>query len=181
MRRRTESPLVKCHKGHHISFRGRGDYRIPWHTTGRRLHRHHEPLLCEFLQMALHNSGRSPILFLHGSRRKEKQYSPNPGISAISFSLSFSSFRPSFFFRRREGGKEGTTDCTRGYWGVRGRPPTFITLRCHNRGGKAFGPSQDVVRGVVNTVYTPPLLLACHASYDITGYRNCIPNGPHDC
>jgi hypothetical protein len=43
------------------------------------------------------------------------------------------------------------------------------------------GPSQDAVRGMVNQVYTPPLLLAHHTSYDSTGYRNHIPNGPHDC
>jgi hypothetical protein len=59
-------------------------------------------------------------------------------------------------------------DCARGCGGVRGSPPAFITSRCHNRGGKAAGPSQDIVRGTVNQVYMSPLLLTHHASYDST-------------
>jgi hypothetical protein len=42
-------------------------------------------------------------------------------------------------------------------------------------------PSQDAVRGSVDQVYMPPLLLTHHASYDSTGYGSHIPNGPHDC
>jgi hypothetical protein len=71
-------------------------------------------------------------------------------------------------------------DCVRGCKGARGRPPILITPRCHNRGGRTTGPSQDAVKGVINQVYTPPLLLAHHASCDSMGYGNCIPNGHHD-
>jgi hypothetical protein len=31
-------------------------------------------------------------------------------------------------------------DCVRGHGGAQGRLPTFITLQCHNRGGKAADP-----------------------------------------
>jgi hypothetical protein len=60
-------------------------------------------------------------------------------------------------------------------------PHSFITLRCHNRGGKAVGPSQDAIRGMVNQVYMPPLLLTHHTSYDSMGYGNRIPNGSYNC
>jgi hypothetical protein len=52
----------------------------------------------------------------------------------ILFSLS------PFLFRRREGDAKGTTDYARGRGGAQGRPPAFITMRCHNRGGKAVDP-----------------------------------------
>jgi hypothetical protein len=38
----------------------------------------------------------------------------------------------------------------------------------------------NTVRGLVNYVYPPPLLLAQHAHCDNKGYRSCIPNGPLD-
>jgi hypothetical protein len=39
----------------------------------------------------------------------------------------------------------------------------------------------DIVRGLVNRAYMPPLVLAHHASYDSTERGSHIPNGPHDC
>jgi hypothetical protein len=56
-------------------------------------------LLCEFLQMALRDSRRSPVLLRHGSRRKEKEHSLNLGISPISISLSFFLFSSLFLFQ----------------------------------------------------------------------------------
>jgi hypothetical protein len=41
-------------------------------------------------------------------------------------------------------------------------------------------PSQDAVRGMVNQVYMPPLLLTYHANYDSMVYGNRIQNRPHD-
>ncbi len=35
-------------------------------------------------------------------------------------------------------------------------------------------------KGVINKVYTPPLLLTHHASYDSMGYGSHIPNRPLD-
>jgi hypothetical protein len=136
--------------------------------------------------MALHNSGRNSILLCHVSRRKKKQHSLNSGILpyflfCLSPSLLFSSFHPSFFFRCREGDKEETMDCARGCEVARLRPLALTTPRCHNRGGRAAGPSQDAVRGSVNQFYMPPLLLAHHASYNSMGYESRIPNGPYDC
>jgi hypothetical protein len=79
--------------------------------AGRELHPHHEPLLCELLQVARCNSGRSPVLLHHDPRRNKKQHSQNLGISPISlFSLSLS-FPLSFL----EVGKE----VRRGWWIVR--------------------------------------------------------------
>jgi hypothetical protein len=56
------------------------------------------------------------------------------------FSFLFSPSFLSLFFRRREGGVEGTVDCARGYGAAQGQLTAFITLRCHNRGGKMAGP-----------------------------------------
>jgi hypothetical protein len=36
----------------------------------------------------------------------------------------------------------------------------------------------NAVRGLVNKVYPPPLLLTRQANYTNKGYRSCIPNGP---
>jgi hypothetical protein len=63
-------------------------------------------------------------------------------------------------------------------WGVRGRPLAFMTSWFHNQGGKAVGPSKDAVRGTVNQVYMPPLLLAHLTNYDSIGYGSHIANGP---
>jgi hypothetical protein len=115
-----------------------------------------------------------------GGRRNNAPKIPVfPLFPSLSLSLS-SSFRLSLSFRHGEGGKEGTMDCVRGCKGARGRPPILITPRCLNRGGRTTGPSQDAVKGVINQVYTPPLLLAHHASCDSMGYGNYIPNGHHD-
>jgi hypothetical protein len=48
MRWCTKFPLIECHKGHHVSFSGRGERKVLWYTAGHELHHHHEPLLCEF-------------------------------------------------------------------------------------------------------------------------------------
>jgi hypothetical protein len=53
------------------------------------------------------------------------QHSLNPGIS-LYFSFFFLSLCLSLFlFSRREGGKEGMTDCVRERGGAQGRPSTF--------------------------------------------------------
>jgi hypothetical protein len=109
-------------------------------TTGRELRRHHKPFLCEFLQMALCNNGRGPVLLCHGLRRKDKQHSLNPDISPISFFLSFFPFRPSFFFTRREGDKEGMTGCVRECRGVRGQPPATTAREVTTEEVKRLGP-----------------------------------------
>jgi hypothetical protein len=105
-------------------------------------------------------------LLHHGSRRRGKQHLRDPGIPPISLSLS--SFRPYSFFRRREGGKERTACRVKGCEGAQGRPSALITLQCHDRGGKSGWALSDAVRGLINQVYMPPLLLAHRASYDST-------------
>jgi hypothetical protein len=62
----TEFPLIKCYKGHHVSFRWRGECRVLWHVAGRELRCHHKPLVHEALQVTLRDLGRGPILFRHG-------------------------------------------------------------------------------------------------------------------
>jgi hypothetical protein len=47
--RPVKSPLIERHKGHHISFRGRGEHRVLRHLTSLELHRHHKPMLHMFL------------------------------------------------------------------------------------------------------------------------------------
>jgi hypothetical protein len=84
----TKSPLVKRHKGHHVSLHGHGEHEVLWHAVGRKLHRRHEPLVRETLQVTLHNIGRGSVMFRHCLRRKEKKHSPNPGTS-LFFSFSF--------------------------------------------------------------------------------------------
>jgi hypothetical protein len=66
--------------------------------------------------MTLHNRGWGPVLLCHGLRRKEKKHSINPDIPFFLF--SFFLFPSLFLFRHREGGKEGTMDCVRGYGGA---------------------------------------------------------------
>jgi hypothetical protein len=68
----------------------------------------------------------------------------------------------------------------KGCRGAQGQPPALITLRCHNRGGRAVGASHNAVRGLVDQVYTPHLLPAHHASYNSMRYGSHIPNKPHD-
>jgi hypothetical protein len=95
----TESPLIECHEGHQVSFHGRGERRVLWHTANCELRYHHKPLLHKFLQMAQHNGERSPILLCHGSRRKGSNTSeisvffllPFLSLSPLSVPLSFSS------------------------------------------------------------------------------------------
>jgi hypothetical protein len=36
----------------------------------------------------------------------------------------------------------------------------------------------DAVRGLVNQIYMPPILLAHCTSHDNMGYGSCIPNAP---
>jgi hypothetical protein len=128
----TESPLVKSHKGHHLSVGESRECGIFLHAIGRELCRHHEPLFREILQVLLHNFGRGPILFGHGLRRKEKQHSLNLGIPLSFSSLFFIlSIYPSFFLgvgkdvRERQIVPEGV--------GMhKGGRLLFITPRCHN-------------------------------------------------
>jgi hypothetical protein len=119
VQRRTESPLIKCHKEHHISFHRHGEHGVIWHTARRELCRRHKPLFYKLLQVTLHNHGRGPVLFCHGLRMKEKQNSLNPSIPLFFFFLfSFFLFTSLFIFRRREGGKEGMAECARGCKGA---------------------------------------------------------------
>jgi hypothetical protein len=76
-----------------------------------------QPLVCEFLQVALYNSGRSQVLLCHGFRRNEKQHSLNPGIPfslffPLSIPLSFSDVgkevkRERWIVRENAGVREG--------------------------------------------------------------------------
>jgi hypothetical protein len=70
----AESPLIECHKGHHVSLRRYGERRVLWHTTSLELRCRHKPMIHEFLQVAWRNGGRSPILLCHASRRKGRQH-----------------------------------------------------------------------------------------------------------
>jgi hypothetical protein len=118
----AESPLIERHKGNHVPIRRGGECRVLRHTTSLELHHRHEPVLHKFLQVALRNDGRSPILLRHGSSRKGKQHLRGPGIFFLfpSFLLSPLSTTLSFF-RRREGGRERTVDGAKGYRGAQGR------------------------------------------------------------
>jgi hypothetical protein len=69
----TESPLIKCHKGHHVSLRQREGHGVLRHVVGHEHRRRHEPLAHERLQMVLCDLGWGLVLFRHGSRGKEKQ------------------------------------------------------------------------------------------------------------
>jgi hypothetical protein len=91
-----------------------------------RVGRHNKPMLHEFLQVARRNGRRSQILLCHGSRRKGREHLQDLGIFSYfpSFSLTPLS-APLSFFRRREGGRERTTDGVKGYSGVQGQPPDF--------------------------------------------------------
>jgi hypothetical protein len=79
-------------------------YKVLRHVVGRKLHRHHEPLPHEILQVLLHNLGGGLVLFSHDSRGMEKQCSLNPK------SLSFVSL---CLFRHKEEDEEAMTDCAR--------------------------------------------------------------------
>jgi hypothetical protein len=71
-------------------------------------------------------------------------------------------------------------DCVRGCKGAQGRLPAFKTPRCHNRGGKAAGPSQDRVWAAINQVYMPPYsshIMSATIACDTT---TTSQNGPHD-
>jgi hypothetical protein len=52
-----------------------------------------QTMLHEFLQMAQHNGGRSPVLLYHGSSRREGHHLQDPGIFSYfpfpSFTLPF--------------------------------------------------------------------------------------------
>jgi hypothetical protein len=100
------------------------------HTVGRNLYHRQKPLVLKALQVILCDLGRGPVLFHHGLREKEKQYSLNPRNPPFSF--FFSLFFSIFHFNRRKGAEEGTTDCAREYGGAQGQPFAFITPRCHN-------------------------------------------------
>jgi hypothetical protein len=96
----TESTLIESRKGHHVSFRRRGERRGYRHLTGLELHHRHKPMLHGFLHVAWCNSGRGPVLLRHGSMRKEGQHLQDPSIAYyFPFLSSFSPFfRPSFLF-----------------------------------------------------------------------------------
>jgi hypothetical protein len=115
-------PLIEHYKGHHISFRRWGEHRILQHTARLELSHRHKPMLHEFLQVTMHNGGRSPLLLRHGSRRNERQHLQDPGICPIFlFSLSPLSV-PLSFSRCRERGRESMADGTKGYRGAQGWP-----------------------------------------------------------
>jgi hypothetical protein len=59
--------------------------------------------------------------------------------------------------------------------GVRKGDHQLQTLRRQWSSGWALS---NIVRGLVNKAYLPPLLLAHHASCTNKGYKSCIPNGP---
>jgi hypothetical protein len=100
----TKSSLIECYKGDHVSLCQRKGYKVLRHVVGRKLHRHHEPLPHEILQVLLHNLGEGLVLFSHDSRGMEKQCSLNPK------SLSFVSL---CLFRHKEEDEEAMTDCAR--------------------------------------------------------------------
>jgi hypothetical protein len=98
----------------------------------------------------------------------------------LFLSLSLSSFRPSLFFERREGGKERIADrAKRMLWYAR-ETTSFNNPIVSQPRGKSGWALSDAVRGLVNYVYMPPLLLAHCASYNSMRYRTCIPNAPLD-
>jgi hypothetical protein len=121
----TKSPLIESHEGQHISFYKYGERRVIMPMASHELHRCHEPMSHMFFQMAQCNTRRSSILLHHGWRGKGRQHLRDPSTSPISFSLTLSSFHPTFFFRHREGGKERTADCAKGCRGAQGRPPSL--------------------------------------------------------
>jgi hypothetical protein len=131
----TESPLIKCHKGHHVSLHQHGGHGILGHVTGHELCPRHEPLAHEGLQMVLHDLGRSSVLFRHGLRGEKKKHSLSPkNLLSLSLPLSLS------LSRRKEGGEETMTHCAGGCRDAQWQPFVFIAPQCHNRGGKAMGP-----------------------------------------
>jgi hypothetical protein len=103
----TKSPLIKCHKGHHVSLRGRRERGVLWHAAGCKLCHRHEPLDHEALQVTLRNLRRGLALFCHGLRRKEKQHSPSPDNSLFFFLSPFFSL---FLFRRSESASSPLVD-----------------------------------------------------------------------
>jgi hypothetical protein len=117
VRRHTESSLVECHKGDLASLYQRGGHGILGHVPGEELHRRHEPLAHEILQVLLHNHEAGLVLLRHFSRGKEKQHSLNPKY----FSFCFSSF-----FRCKEEDEKATIDCERGLKHAHGRLFPFI-------------------------------------------------------
>jgi hypothetical protein len=136
---RTESPLLECHEGYHVSFHKSGECMILWHMASPELHRRHELMLHKFLQMVWHNSGRGPVMLRHGSGRKGSQCLRDPSISPISFFFSFSPlFDPSLF---SDIGKE----VRRESWIVRmeiGCRRATASFNLRSVDGKAVGPSQ---------------------------------------
>jgi hypothetical protein len=121
------------------------------------------------------------MLLRHGLRREGEATLPKSRYNLFSFHFYFFPLFTPLSFQaqgRRYGGNnrlcERMRGCTRAI-------AYFYNPRCHYRGGKVTEPSQGAVRGTVNQVYTPPLLLIDQASYDSMEYRNHIPNGPHDC
>jgi hypothetical protein len=89
----TTHQILACerHKGHHVSLCRRGGCGILRHVAGHELHRCHEPLAYEALQMLLCDLGRGIILFCYVSRGKKKQHSLSPkNLSFLSLSLSLS-------------------------------------------------------------------------------------------
>jgi hypothetical protein len=140
MRRHTESPLVECHKGHHVFLHRSGGHGVLEHAADHELCRRHEPLAHEVLQVLLHDRGRGPVLFRHGSRGKEKQRSLSPK------KLPFLSHKHTLFRRKKEDEK-AMADCARGHKGVQGRTFTFIAQlrRRSNR------PLQGTIKDIGNS------------------------------
>jgi hypothetical protein len=123
----AESPLIECHKRHHVSSHRQGERRVLCHPTSLKLRHHHKPMLHEFLLVAWHNGGRGPIPLRHVSRRKEGQYLRDPGIFFLFLFCLLSSFSaPLSFFSHGEGGKERMMDGAQGYRGAQG-------LLCHTQ------------------------------------------------
>jgi hypothetical protein len=98
MRWHTKSLNIKCHKVHHVCLHTCGGCDIFRHKVGCELHRHHEPMAHEVLQVRMCDLERGPALVHHKVRGKEKQRPLNP---RNLLSLSLSPF--SGTGRRREG------------------------------------------------------------------------------
>jgi hypothetical protein len=99
-------------------------------------------MLHEFLQMAQHNSGRSPVLLRCDSRRREGQCLQEPGICSY-FPFLFRSlpfFTPSFLFCPGTGNEEGREQWV-GHKDV-GCARATASLEPRDVGGQAVGPSQ---------------------------------------
>jgi hypothetical protein len=77
---------------HHISLYQHGGHGILGlgHALGHKIHRCHEPLPHEALEVVLCDHGKGSFMFCHGSRGKEKQWSLSPKISLFNLSLSLS-------------------------------------------------------------------------------------------